>query len=139
MVIIRRLGVHRILDAMRHMTGSIYCYRMTERRPSRLPDDVDEFLTIPLQRLFGDWAGSSGYIEMTRVMIVWEQLQLLDPATPLHTIDIEEILHICAAIERPCAIRALITRHNEGQLVLSARRFNRVGREVGMRLRVMPA
>ena len=127
-----RIGVHQLLEGLMSMGGS----RNSRRLKKRMPDDVDEFLGKTLQELYRECSSVGGYIEMARVVTLWEQLQRLDPVRPLRKRDIVELLGRCAVVDRPSALRQLIGLHNEGKLALDVRRYTRLGREVGMTLRV---
>ena len=132
LIVRRRIGIHQLLVGLRAMPGP----RNSDRLIFRMKDDVDDFLGKTLQELYDLCAGDSGYIEMARVVAIWEQLQRLAPTRPLRMVDIAEISARCETVDRHSALRTLIGLHNEGQLRLPPQRFRRPCREVGMTLRV---
>ena len=127
----RRIGLHQLLAGLRSMKGSQNVYRHARV----LDDDLDKFLGLCPQELYDVCSTGSGYMEMARVIVIWQQLKMIAPTRPLRMVDIEWILLKCRHVDRHSALRTLIGLHNDQQLSLPTQRFSRVCQEVGMTLR----
>ena len=124
----RRKGVRRLIMQLRDMEGS----RNVNWILDHVADDVDEFIRLSAQEVYDMFGQSAGYIEKARVILLWELLQCIPFPTSLCEVDVQAISESCASIDRPEALRKLITMHNRRKLSLNVRRYKRASREVAM-------